>query len=308
MKTVDTDTDIENKTNNKEDENIKNIFEDYKKTIYILCFLALLVSFITLIPLTLQVNKFHNAKFWLNQVAKYSIIFIIQFICGICVTKYNVKVNYTRKIIHMTYFFIPYLLDKLLIDFNKNVYTELWNMWLILFSLFVIIEPIRNKFRIIQFLFSGIDRPEDRPYTLLWLSTQLIISLFVIIPMGAVFKHIDRGNWIFIPIFINGLGDGLAEPVGIRFGKHKYKTKALCTNKEYNRSYEGSFCVFFFSVVSILIFLNDFKTIELIFCLILMPILCTIAEAYSPHTWDSAFIYGISCLILLCSYYCNKMF
>ena len=56
---------------------------------------------------------------------------------------------------------------------------------------------------------------------------------------------------IFIPILINGLADGLAEPVGITFGKHKYKTRACLSTRKYERSYEGSLCVFIVSTIII---------------------------------------------------------
>jgi len=32
---------------------------------------------------------------------------------------------------------------------------------------------------------------------------------------------------IFIPIAVNNIGDGLAEPVGVYWGRHKYSTTAL---------------------------------------------------------------------------------
>eukprot|EP00976_Prorocentrum_cordatum_P049960 1008031-Prorocentrum_minimum.AAC.1 len=35
------------------------------------------------------------------------------------------------------------------------------------------------------------------------------------------------GHAMLLAVFVMNLGDGLAEPVGIRWGKHKYKVKAL---------------------------------------------------------------------------------
>ena len=39
---------------------------------------------------------------------------------------------------------------------------------------------------------------------------------------------------VIIIMIINGIGDGLAEPIGIRFGKHKYKIYALFQKKNMN--------------------------------------------------------------------------
>ena len=144
----------------------------------------------------------------------------------------NAKVNYTRKVVHISYF-IAQLLDILLIDYHKNFYTEIWNIWIILLLLFLANEKFRNKIRFLEIMYKAIDRPEDKPYTLFWFSTQIISTLFVIIPFSIYFSSLDKVSLIFIPILINGLADGLAEPVGIRFGKHKYKTKSCCSSRIY---------------------------------------------------------------------------
>jgi len=95
-----------------------------------------------------------------------------------------------------------------------------------------------------------------------------------------------------IIIIANGVGDGLAEPVGIRFGTRKYTTYALFTQQKYVRSYVGSACVWLTTVIAILAFHPYFSSIQLIAALLLMPILITLAEALSPHTWDSPLIYA----------------
>ena len=106
-------------------------------------------------------------------------------------------------------------------------------------------------------------------------------------------------NLIFIPILINGLADGLAEPIGVAFGRHKYMTKPLCGNREYTRSYEGSSCVYIISLIICLAYYHSFTYQQYIFICVLMPIIITITEAYSPHTWDSPLIYLVVCLLLL---------
>ena len=61
-----------------------------------------------------------------------------------------------------------------------------------------------------------------------------------------------RENIGLFVICLAMIGDGFAEPVGIRFGKRRYKTFALFTRKRYFRTVEGSLAVFiatFFVVV-----------------------------------------------------------
>lgn len=141
-------------------------------------------------------------------------------------------------------------------------------------------------------MFCSIDRPEDRPFTLIWLYTQFIASYLVLIPLLVYFESRDMLPPVMIIIIANGVGDGLAEPVGIRFGKRKYTTYALFTQQKYVRSYMGSACVWITTMIAILAFHSYFSPTQLVAALLLMPILITLAEAFSPHTWDSPLIYA----------------
>ncbi|GJL76464.1 MAG: hypothetical protein NMNS02_25700 [Nitrosomonas sp.] len=148
-------------------------------------------------------------------------------------------------------------------------------------------------------MFRSFDRPEDRPLTLTWLYTQFIASYSVLIPLLMYFESRDMLPLIMIIIIANGLGDGLAEPVGIRYGKRKYTTYALFTQKKYVRSYIGSACVFITTLLAVLAFQQYFTPAQLVAALITLPILITLAEAFSPHTWDSPFIYGVGGMAMI---------
>ena len=244
-------------------------------------------------------DKFESDKrFWINQVLKYLLINVIQYFCSILVRNYSVKVNYTRKIVHISYFIWPQILDHLVLNYSGNVYSEIWNIYLVLLLLFFVSEPFRNRISIIQTLYLSVDRPEDRPYTLVWFSTQIIATLIVFAPFVVYFERRDYGRLVFIPILINGLGDGLAEPVGVRFGKHKYRTSSCLSNRVYTRSYEGSLCVFVVSLITVACYYNHLNLNQYIFCLLTIPITSTFVEAVAPHTWDSPLIY-LAVLVLL---------
>ena len=106
-----------------------------------------------------------------------------------------------------------------------------------------------------------------------------------------------------IIILINAVGDGLAEPIGITWGKHKYKVKALFTTKLYERSLQGSACVFGVGVAALIIYHNSFSTFQFTTALFFVPLVATVSEAKSPHTWDSPFIFlftGLSLLLIYC--------
>ena len=113
----------------------------------------------------------------------------------------------------------------------------------------------------------------------------------VLIPAVIFFVQNGLAGLIWIPLLIICFGDGLAEPVGVRFGRHKYKTYAFFSKKKYVRSLEGSACVFLASMVVVIVFQSFFTGLQFITALIVLPLLMTLVEAFSPHTWDTPTLY-----------------
>ena len=118
---------------------------------------------------------------------------------------------------------------------------------------------------------------------------------------------------VYIPVSVNAIGDGLAEPVGIFFStlfREKwgidvtYKTKSLYTSEggfwsgNFTRSYPGSLCVFATTAIVLLIEADEFTGPQMVFLMCLMPFLMTMAEAYAPHTNDGPFLAIVGCGLL----------
>lgn len=239
--------------------------------------------------------------FGIAQLIKGLLIFSTQISTGLLVKHKGVKVNYTRKVNHFVLFLFPVLLDSLF-PYENSLYTLVISAIVAIIPLLMYVEPIRSRNRVIALMFLSFDRPEDRPHTLRWLLTQTIVGYLVMIPMGVIFFTMGLEYLIFIPVLINGLGDGLAEPVGIRYGRHSYNVRALFTEKKYVRTVEGSLCVFMASFLIIFLFGPMFPTqFQLIVALLVVPIVMTIAEAISPHTWDTPllFLAGYVSLLLI---------
>lgn len=230
------------------------------------------------------------STYWLNQIVKMIILWGVQYATGQLVHHKGVKVNYTRKINHFALLFVPLYLDKV-IAYQQSFGSFITGCVLALVSLIVYIGPVRSRVKIIERMFQSIDRPEDRPHTLLWLSTQIAAGFLVLIPAVIIFVGAGYERLLFIPLLIMGIGDGLAEPVGVRFGRLKYSAYALFTKKKYVRTVEGSCCVLITSIIVILFHKNMFMPHEFIAALIAIPILMTLAEAFSPHTWDTPFLF-----------------
>lgn len=236
-------------------------------------------------------------EFFLFQIVKLLTYFAVSCFGGWLVFHLDIRVNYTRKINHFVLFFLPVFYLEFL-PYQETLATLLLGFAVGLFYLLLYMESLRRRVPILDLAFRSFDRPEDRPHTLLWLFSQVATTYVVIIGMIVYLHEIDRVNLIYIPIFINGIGDGLAEPIGVRFGRHKYRTRPLFGSGKYERSLEGSAVVFITATITILAFQTSFSGFQLISALILFPVLMTLAEAWSPHTWDSPFLFLIAWVLL----------
>jgi len=236
-----------------------------------------------------------------NQATEFVFIHLLAFFLGLIVVKYHFKVNYTRKINHFFVFFLPYLL-KLIFPFKETFITQVIIACIGLATLAIYLKPIRLNVKIVSLMFAAFDRPEDRPFTLKWLFTQYLATYLVAVPLWVIFNKLGHTEAIPIIILINAFGDGLAEPIGITWGKHKYNVKAIFTDRKYARSIEGSAVVFIVAVFVIYLFQNHFNQLQFIVALFTVPIVSTLAEAKSPHTWDSPFIFLFTGITLLAVY------
>ncbi|MFN8823246.1 MAG: hypothetical protein ACK5YV_15185 [Betaproteobacteria bacterium] len=240
-------------------------------------------------------------NYWLIEILKAIVLYGSAYFLGLWVIKRGVRVNYTRKIFHFVLFFFPlFLADHL--PFQASVTTTLLSGTIFLLCIGTFVYPLRSRFQFLATAYAAIDRPEDRPYTLLWVSTQVIATYIVIVMMVLWLGQYEKQVLIYIAVLVAGIGDGLAEPVGIRFGKRKYQVRALFTDRRYTRSLEGSSCVFVSAVLAILILKSHLTDTQLLLALGIVPVTMTLAEALSPHTWDGPFLYlvgGVSLIAVL---------
>lgn len=239
-----------------------------------------------------------DGAFWLSQVAEVGALAGAAYLSGVLATRAGVKVNYTRKIVHFTVFLFP-ILTVDLFPFEPTLATTLVSGAILMGLIVGITEPVRRRFSVVAIMFAAVDRPEDRPHTLLWLTTQVLAGYAVLVPLAVIFDRMGLMSLIYIPILINGVGDGLAEPVGVRFGKHRYEVRALTSKRTYTRSLEGSACVLLTGFAVVAAFHDLFTTSQFVAALFLVPALMTLAEARSPHTWDSPFLFLSGGLTLL---------
>ena len=231
-----------------------------------------------------------SPHFWFAELFKMALLGGIAYGCGLLVRHREVKVNYTRKVNFFALYLIPMLVDHFSATVNSSEVAAVRAVFFMVFMA-LFLKPIRERVKLAGTMFLSYDRPEDRPHTMFWLISQLLAGYAVLIPMQILFRKLGFADLIFIPVLVHGLGDGLAEPVGVRFGKHKYSCRSLFNKRRYTRSLEGSACVFVAGLVAVLLFHASFTPVQFIAALLIVPIGMTLAEAFSPHTWDTPYMF-----------------
>jgi dolichol kinase len=228
------------------------------------------------------------------------------------------KVNYTRKLQHLAAYVIPLLITPPSDCMPESMYPQgnadtlgliqaWWAHFFTLLGFLALIKPLRESFTILMLQFNSMDRPEDRPNCLNWLiGGNVFPGYCLLIPLRFLFGYSCQQSLIYVVIFIVGLGDGFAEPVGVNLGVHKYQSRGCdCGDGEgevryYTRSWEGSATVFLSGILFPCIQYYQFANAEqFILALLLLPPFVTVAEATAPHTMDTVSLILVAAGILL---------
>lgn len=250
-----------------------------------------------------------------RQLLLVMTFYLSGYVLGRLVQKEKISPSFSRKLVCLLTFAVSYINS-----LSTPAYGSFITCMLVAFGCVIILlmlgslaKPFRDNFPALRTIFSSINRPEDEPYTLTWLATEVIITSLVIIifiPLIHFFSKnilIDQSilyGVMLIPIFASGIGDALAEIVGKKWGRHHYQTRSIFGNRVYTRSLEGSSMVFLTTIITGLVVAMQFSFHMPVFfwkAFILLPITLTLAEAKSPHTWDNPLLYFTGYVtIILC--------
>lgn len=230
-------------------------------------------------------------NFWLSEAIRNAVQLALAYGLGLWVIHGGIRVNYTRKILHFALFFVPLGLMSWL-PYRGGIDTALLSSLTFLATIALMSAPVRSRYRFLAVAFAAFDRPEDRPYTLRWLATQILATYLVLLVVLVLLERYDKVALIYITVLVAAIGDGLAEPVGVRFGRFAYRTRALFTERTYVRTLEGSACVLLSGFLAVYLMRGQLTPQQFLPALALIPIAMTLAEAWSPHTWDGPFLYG----------------
>lgn len=277
-------------------------------------FFALALACLTTL---LQPELWDNTTFWFFLVLKVLIMMVVstlggivcRFFCivdeaGYVITERNsvFKVNYTRKFQLLAAYLLPLLIkpDEEACPVCNGPLALAWGDFVTLLCFLLLIKPIRERSTLFMLQFNSLDRPEDRPHTLKWIvAGNAFPGLFVLLFFRWLFARTTQSDLIFILVFVASIGDGLAEPIGIAFGKHKYSTSTCCSKRKYTRSFEGSACVFLSGIVFPALQYSTFETpMQLWLTMIVLPFVVAYAEATAPHTMDAPVLMAATGLVL----------
>jgi len=198
---------------------------------------------------------------------------VTAYVAGWLRLKRGIRVNYTRKVFHIsnfTYAAVAYLYGGTL----AVLFFGGMGIGAMVVALF-----LRDG----NILLEGIAREQDAPHRRFYLIVPFVATAVAGVIDSAVFPELAVVGYL-----VSGWGDAAGEPVGARWGVHRYKVRALwgvaCT-----RSLEGSAGVFLASWLAAFVGLQ----IARIPWLLALPIslacagAAALVEAVSSHGLDN---------------------
>ncbi len=195
---------------------------------------------------------------------------------GFLKKRYDLKTGYTRKVFHFLVF--------------GSVIMIHWRLGITGVCVFGGMTSLVIAYAILRgsghLMYEAMAREKDAPRRTYYIVVPYFATLIggllsnMLFPATAVFGYL-----------VTGLGDAVAEPVGTRFGKHRYTVPAF-TGVKAVRSVEGSAAVFVVSILALAAccaFSPQFVLAgRTMWVLLLIGFVSTMIEAVSPHGWDNA--------------------
>jgi phytol kinase len=141
-------------------------------------------------------------------------------------------------------------------------------------------------------LYEAIAREQDGPFR----------TYYVVVPhfatmIGGLAANLFFGPLALVGYLVGGLGDAAGEPVGIRWGRHRYPGRS-----NVNKTIEGSIAVLSASVVALLIAIAIIPELHFdlrsVIVLPLIAVICTLVEAHSPRGWDNVLMQIVPTLLV----------
>jgi phytol kinase len=135
-------------------------------------------------------------------------------------------------------------------------------------------------------LYEAMAREKDAPHR-----TYFIVAPYLATLLGGLASNILFGSTAIFGYLVAGIGDAVAEPIGSRFGRHRYRVPSLSSVRSF-RSIEGSAAVFAGSAVAALVAFAAAHGPAAggvpAGALLTIAAASAALEAIAPHGWDNA--------------------
>jgi phytol kinase len=185
------------------------------------------------------------------------------------------KTGYTRKTLHFLIFFTAVGLHM----WGGMRAVNILGLGMGLFVLYSVKAGDGN------FFFESMAREKDLPRR-----DYFIVVPYLTTAAGGLISNLLFGGCAIMGYAICGAADAIAEPVGVRFGKHRYKVPSLKKVKVSERSLEGSFSVLVVSLVLSLLFfvyLYQVPFARAVIASAILSVIIVLVEAVSFHGADN---------------------
>lgn len=233
----------------------------------------------------MSIEKFIPSASFIQSYAVWIVLYIaiIAFLVGFLKVKLNVRTAYTRKLFHFFIFTAAAILQFL---YGLQA-TVVFGVSVVLLILFAVLKGQHNG------LYKALARDSDQPY-----ATRFIVLPLLATAAGGVLSNVFFPAFAFVGYLVGGWGDAIGEPVGSKWGKHKYKVPTLFGVKA-TRSFEGSLAVFIVSAFicfGVFSFLSYTTHTALIYALI-VAFCATLTEAFSSHGLDNLTMQFVTAMV-----------
>ncbi len=185
------------------------------------------------------------------------------------------KTGYTRKTLHFLIFFTAVGLH----IWGGMPAVNILGVGMGIFVLYSVWAGDGN------FFFESMAREKDYPRR-----GYFIVLPYLTTAAGGLISNFFFGASAVMGYAICGTADAIAEPVGVRFGKHKYKVPSLKKVRVSERSLEGSFSVLVVSLALSLLFfvyLYQFPFAKAVMASVILSVVIVLVEAVSFHGADN---------------------
>jgi phytol kinase len=131
--------------------------------------------------------------------------------------------------------------------------------------------------------YEALARPSDAPRRTLFILVPLVTTA-----LGGVLANVFFPAWAYIGYLVCGWGDAAGEPIGTRWGRHRYRVPSLA-GVPATRSLEGSAGVLFIGAAAALLGLlaGGVATVTALGVALACGVAGAVVEAFSTHGLDN---------------------